>query len=142
MRLVLDTNIYVSNLISEKGNPAKIVRWWLEGEFDVLVSQPIIDEILRVSGYERIQKKYAQVRENRLEYAALIAEQALWIEPQEKLDVIAADESDNRYVECAVAGGAQYIITGDEHLLELGEYEGIRVLTPAAFAALKEVGQA
>ena len=142
MRLVLDTNIYVSNLISEKGNLAKIVRWWLEGEFDVLVSQPIIDEILRVSGYERIQKKYAQVRENRLEYAALIAEQALWIEPQEKLDVIAADESDNRYVECAVAGGAQYIITGDEHLLELGEYEGIRVLTPAAFVALKEAGQA
>jgi putative PIN family toxin of toxin-antitoxin system len=142
MRLVLDTNIYVSNLISEKGNPAKIVRWWLEGEFDVLVSQPIIDEILLVSGYERIQKKYAQVRENRLEYAALIAEQALWIEPQEKLDVIAADESDNRYVECAVAGGAQYIITGDEHLLELGEYEGIRVLTPAAFVALKEAGQA
>jgi uncharacterized protein len=142
MRLVLDTNIYVSNLISEKGNPAKIVRWWLEGEFDVLVSQPIIDEILRVSGYERIQKKYAQVRENRLEYAALIAEQALWIEPQEKLDVIAADESDNRYVECAVAGGAQYIITGDEHLLELGEYGGIRVLTPAAFVALKEAGQA
>ncbi|MEJ2752691.1 MAG: putative toxin-antitoxin system toxin component, PIN family [Chloroflexota bacterium] len=142
MRLVLDTNIYVSNLISEKGNLAKIVRWWLEGEFDVLVSQPIIDEILRVSGYERIQKKYAQVREKRLEYAAMIAEQALWIEPQEKLDVIAADESDNRYVECAVAGGAQYIITGDEHLLELGEYEGIRVLTPAAFVALKEAGQA
>ena len=140
MRLVLDTNIYVSNLISEKGNPAKIVRWWLEGEFDVLVSQPIIDKILRVTDYERIKKKYAKVRENRLEYAALIAEQALWTEPQQKLDVVIADESDNRYVECAVAGGAQYIVTGDEHLLELVEYEGIRVLTPAAFVALKEAG--
>lgn len=141
MRLVLDTNIYVSNLITEKGNPAKIVRWWLDGEFDVLVSQPIIDEMLRVTGYERIQKKYAQLRENRLEYAALIAEQALWIEPQAKLDVIAADESDNRYVECAVVGGAQYIVTGDKHLLEIGELAGIRVLTPAAFVALKEAGQ-
>ena len=141
MRIVLDTNIYISSLISEKGNPARIVRWWLEGEFDVLVSQPIIDEILRVTGYERIQKKYAKVRENRLEYAALISEQALWIEPNEKLDVIAADESDNRYVECAVAGGAQYIITGDEHLLELGEYEGITVLKPATFVALREAGR-
>jgi uncharacterized protein len=141
MRLVLDTNIYVSNLISDKGNPAKIVRWWLEGEYDVLVSQPIINEILRVTGYERIQKKYAKVRENRLEYAALISEQALWIEPQEKLNVISSDESDNRYIECAVAGGAQYIITGDEHLLELGKHEGIIVLTPAAFVALKEAGQ-
>ena len=107
----------------------------------MLVSQPIIDEILRVSGYERIQKKYAQVRENRLEYAALIAEQGLWIEPQETLDVIVSDESDNRYIECAVAGGALYIVTGDEHLLELGEYEGITVLTPAAFVSLKETGQ-
>jgi putative PIN family toxin of toxin-antitoxin system len=142
MRLVLDTNIYISNLISEKGNPAKIVRWWLEGEFDVLVSQPIIDEILRVTDYERIKKKYAKVRENRLEYAALIAEQALLTEPRQKLDVVVSDESDNRYVECAVAGGAQYIITGDEHLLELREYGGIIVLTPAAFVALKEAGQA
>jgi putative PIN family toxin of toxin-antitoxin system len=141
MRLVLDTNIYVSNLISEKGNPAKIVRWWLEGEFDVLVSQPIIDEILRVTDYERIKKKYAKVRENRLEYVALIAEQALWTEPRQRLDVVVSDESDNRYVECAVAGGAQYIVSGDEHLLELVEYEGIRVLTPAAFVALKEAGQ-
>lgn len=141
MRLVLDTNIYVSNLISEKGNPAKIMRWWLEGEFDVLVSQPIIDEILRVTAYERIQKKYAKVRKNRLEYASLIAEQALWVEPEEKLDVIATDESDNRYVECAVAGGAQYIITGDEHLLEIGNYAGIRIITPAAFVMLKEADQ-
>ena len=100
----------------------------------------MIDEILRVTGYERIQKKYAKVRENRLEYATLISEQALWIEPQEKLRVISSDESDNRYIECAVAGGAQYIITGDEHLLELGEYEGIIVLRPAAFVALKETG--
>ena len=58
-----------------------------------------------------------------------------------RVDVIAADESDNCYVECAVSGGAQYIVTGDEHLLELVEYEGIRVLTPAAFVALKEAGQ-
>lgn len=142
MRVVLDTNIYISNLISEKGNPARIIRWWLEGEFDVLVSQPIIDEVLRVTGYETIQKKYTKVRENRLEYAALISEQALWIEADEKLDIIASDESDNRYVECAVAGGAEYIFTGDDHLLELGEYEGILVVTPAAFVALVETGQA
>lgn len=142
MRIVLDTNIYVSNLISDKGNPAKIVRWWLEGEFDVLVSQPIIDEILRVTGYERIQKKYVRVRENRLEFAVLISEQAVWIEPKEKLDVVVSDESDNRYIECAVAGNAQYIITGDDHLLDLREYEDIRIVTPATFVALQETGQA
>jgi hypothetical protein len=142
MRIVLDTNIYVSNLISDKGNPARIVRWWLEGEYDVLLTQPIVDEILRVTGYERIQKKYAKVRENRLEFVALISDQAEWIEPKERLDVIAADESDNRYVECAVAGNAQYIVTGDDHLLDLREYEGIAILTPAAFVTLQETGLA
>ncbi len=141
MRIVLDTNITISNLISDKGNPAKIVRWWLEGEYDVLVTQSIVDEILRVTGYERIQKKYARVRENSLEFVALISEQAVWVEPKEKLDVIAADESDNRYVECAAAGNAQYIVTGDEHLLGLKEYEGIAILTPAAFVTLQETGR-
>jgi putative PIN family toxin of toxin-antitoxin system len=142
MRIVLDANIYISNLISDKGNPAKIVRWWLEGEYDVLVTQPIVDEILHVTDYERIQKKYARVRENRLEFAALISEQAVWVEPREELDVVVADETDNRYVECAVAGNAQYIVTGDEHLLELREYKGIEILTPAAFATLQETGHA
>jgi putative PIN family toxin of toxin-antitoxin system len=58
MRVVLDANIYISSLISSKGNPATIINRWLSGGFDVLVSQPIVDEILRVTGYERLQKKY------------------------------------------------------------------------------------
>lgn len=139
MRIVLDANIYISNLISEKGNPAKIVRWWLEGKYDVLVSQPIVDEILRVTAYERIQRKYSKVQEHRLEFVALISKQALWIEPNELLEVV-NDEPDNRYIECAVAGSAEYIVTGDEHLITIEEYQGIVILTPAAFGALQETG--
>lgn len=142
MRIVLDANIYISNLISEKGNPAKIVRWWLEGKVDVLITQPILDEILRVTGYKRIQNKYARVHANRFEFATLISEQALWLEPNEKLDVILVDESDNRYLECGVTGEANYIITGDEHLLALEEYEGIKIVSPAVFVTLYETGQA
>lgn len=140
MRIVLDANIYISNLITDKGNPAKIVRWWLRGEFDILVNQPIVDEILRVTGYERIQKKYARVWESRVEFVALISEQAIWVEPKDKVDVVGGDGSNNRYLECAAAGHAQYIVTGDEHLLDLGEYEGVAILTPAAFVALWETG--
>jgi putative PIN family toxin of toxin-antitoxin system len=140
MRVVLDANIFISALISDKGNPAKIIQWWLEGEFELVVSPPIIDELLRVSGYERIQRKYARVRENRLELVALVSEQANWVEPHEPLSVIAADESDNRYLECAITGGAQYIVTGDDHLLELGDYRGVAIILPAAFIALLEAG--
>lgn len=141
MRAVLDANIYVSALISDAGNPARIIDQWLAGSFEILVSQPIVDEILRVTSYERIQRKYAKVRERRLDFVALIEEQAIWVRMPEKLAVVGADESDNRYVECAVSGGGHYIVTGDRHLLDVGEYMGIMILTPAAFITLLEQGE-
>ncbi|MCP4424114.1 MAG: putative toxin-antitoxin system toxin component, PIN family [Chloroflexi bacterium] len=140
MRVVLDANIYVSALISNKGNPAKMINKWLAGQVDVLISRPIVDEILRVTNYKRIQRKYAKVRENRLEFVELITEQGIWEESSETLTVVSADESDNRYVECAVAGNAQYIVSGDEHLLNVGEYQGIVIVTPATFLTLLNAG--
>ncbi|KPK11166.1 MAG: hypothetical protein AMJ56_06600 [Anaerolineae bacterium SG8_19] len=141
MRVVLDANIYISALISDKGNPAAIINSWLSGQFDILISQPIIDELLRVTSYERIQNKYRKVKEARLEFAELIAKQGVWIEPVKKLSVVTRDESDNIYVECAVEGVAQYIVSGDEHLLALSEFQGIIVLSPASFVTLLKTNQ-
>ena len=141
MRVVLDTNIYISALISDKGNPAAIINSWLSGQFDILISQPISDELLRVTSYERIQNKYRKVKEARLEFAELIAKQGVWIEPVKKLSVVTRDESDNIYVECAVEGVAQYIVSGDEHLLALSEFQGIIVLSPASFVTLLKTNQ-
>jgi predicted nucleic acid-binding protein len=53
---------------------------------------------------------------------------------------VSDDESDNRYLECAETGVAQYIVTGDKHLLELGSYQGVLIVTPAMFVALLETG--
>jgi uncharacterized protein len=139
MRVVLDANIFVSALISDKGNPTRIIDRWLAGEFDLLVSRPIIDEILKVTGYERIQNKYAKVRENRLEFVALVEENGIWAEPSQTIDIVSADESDNRYIECAIAGNAHYIVSGDQHLLELGEYQGIIIVSPAIFVTLLDL---
>ncbi len=136
MRIVLDANIYISSLISGKGNPATIISKWLSGEFDVLISRPNVDEILKVTSYKRLQKKYKKIGENRLEFLELITEQGIWAEPAEMLTVVTADESDNRYLECAIAGGATYVVTADGHLLSIGNYQGINILTPAAFVAL------
>jgi predicted nucleic acid-binding protein len=58
------------------------------------------------------------------------------VEPQQKLSVVQADDSDNRYIECAVASGANYIVTGDPHLLTVNEYQGIIMVSPATFLAL------
>ena len=59
-----------------------------------------------------------------------------WTEPDVKLNIIEEDPSDNKYLECAVSAGAQYIVSGDKHLLGLRSYQGVEILTPAAFLAL------
>jgi putative PIN family toxin of toxin-antitoxin system len=138
-RVVLDANIYVSALISEKVNPARIIRAWKGEAIEIAISEPILDEILRVTNYERIQRKYAKVRENRPNFVELLSEHCVWLEPAKGLDVVKADESDNRYIECAVASGAQYIVTGDDHLLVLKNYFGIEIITPAAFIILLQL---
>lgn len=137
MRVVIDANVYVSALISSSGAPARIVKHWLQGKFDVLISQAIVDEILRVTGYEKLQK-YARLRENRREFVQLLVDQAIWVEPTETPGVVEEDESDNRCAECAVAGNAQYLVSGDPHLLNVGEYQGIRFISPAIFETLLE----
>lgn len=137
MRVVIDANVYISALISARGAPARIVAQWLSGQFDVLVSPAIVDEVSRVTAYEKLQK-YPRLRENRQEFAQLLSEQAIWMEPGETLMVVEEDESDNRYVECAVAGNAHYLVSGDPHLLKVDEYQGIRIVSPATFVALLE----
>jgi hypothetical protein len=61
------------------------------------------------------------------------------VEPQMTLDVIEADPDDNRVLECAATGGAAYIVSGDEHLLGLGEYEQIIILNPVSFLTLLKI---
>lgn len=136
MRVVLDSNIYISSLISQKGNPYTIFQRWQAKEFDILISRPIIEEILRVSSYQRIIKKYPGVEEERPNLIASIKKHGIIVEPQEELSVVTADPSDNRYIECALAGKARCIVTGDNHLLDLGAYQGIEIITPATFLIL------
>ena len=140
MRVVLDANIFISSIISTEGNPAKIVDRWRAKHFDLLVSRLIVDEILRVTGYERIQKKYPKVKDLRLELVDLLTDNAVWVDPLERLAVVTADPTDNRYIECAAAGSADYIITGDQHLLDIGEYKGTLIVTPASFLKLLDLG--
>ena len=147
MRVVVDANVYVSALISSSGASARIIERWLQAEFDVLISPTIVKEVQRVTAYEKLQK-YARLRENRQEFVQLLSEQANLVEPEETLAVVGEDEADypsdnredNRYVECAVAGDAQYVVSGDPHLLNLGEYQGIRFVSSTTFVSLLESG--
>lgn len=140
MKIVLDANSYVSSMINTQGNPRRIIQQWEQGDFDVLLSSSILREIGRVLRYPRISKRHKQGEETIQRFLELLSSEAIVVEPTNRLDVVKEDESDNRYLECAIEGKGQYIISGDKHLLKVGDYKGIIILPPTAFVALLERG--
>ena len=139
MRVVLDVNVLVSAVISKRGSPGKILDFWEKGSFDLLISLPILKELERVIHYPKIQQKYQLPEELIERVLALIPSQSITVTPNENIKVVEKDPTDNRYLECAIAGSAAYIVSGDRHLLGLKEYQGVIVLPPAGFLALLEL---
>lgn len=136
MRIVLDANVLVSALISSAGAPAQIVAYWREDKFEVAISTPILHELDRVLHYPRLQEHYHLPEKRIRRFLRLLARQAVAVAPPQSVTVIELDPDDNRYLECAVAAEAEVIVSGDRHLLALGEYQGIQILSPAGFVVL------
>lgn len=136
MIVVLDTNVMISALLSTEGPPAQIIDLWETGKFDIAVSAPLLDEVKRVMGYEKV-KKYLKLTPEEID--RLVSgwrKAAIYVEPEQELEVIEEDPDDNRFLECAIEAEAAYIVSGDHHLLDLGEYQGIEILPPAGFVVL------
>ena len=102
----------------------------------MVVSQPILEELERVIHYPRIQGRYHLPEDDVARFLQLIRSGAIVVEPNVEISAIGRDPPDNRYLECAVEAGASYIVSGDQHLLELGEFQGIVILPPAGFLAV------
>ena len=139
MRVVLDANVLVSALISPKGSPATVLSYWQEGKLEIVVSAAILQEVDRVLHYPRIQKRYHLPDEIVQRLLNLLRKGAIVVEPDEEVEVVERDPSDNRYLECAVAGRALYVVSGDGHLLDLKEYRGIQILAPREFVILQKL---
>ena len=136
MIVVLDTNVIISALLSAEGPPAQIIGLWEAGAFDVAISTPLLDELKRVLDYPQV-KKYQKMTPD--EINTLLGRWStisVYVESEVVLEVVKDDSDDNRVLECAVAAKANYIISGDKHLLDLGEYRGIEVLPPVGFIVL------
>ena len=131
MRVVLDTNALVSALLFS-GLSSKLVSRWRNGAITLLLSRDILDEYLRVLSYPKFELSEEDIKE-------LIQEEILpyaeVVKPKRRLRVVQRDPSDDKFLECAVAGKASVIISGDKDLLSLGRYGRIRIQTPAQFLA-------
>ena len=127
MRVVLDSNIYISALTLPGGTADVALGEILAGRATALLSEPILGEILGVLG-----RKFSADREELARTALFLGELAEPVAPRLRLKVL-ADDPDNRILECAVAGRADLIVTGDRALLKLCHFEGIEIITLRAF---------
>lgn len=133
VKIVINTNIFISALITPRSNSAKVLRLLEDGDFDAIVSRETLSEIERVLNYPKIKKRH-KLKPSEIEN--LIADYAVTatkISAKKKLYIIKDDPSDNMFLECALAGQADFIVSGDEHLLELKIFRGIPILNPRDF---------
>lgn len=122
MKVVFDTNIPVSALVFPGGRGEAALRRIVEEKDQLVLSKPILDELLGVLG-----SKFARDREELAHVAVFLADLGTLVKPRRKLRVV-ADDPDNRILECAIAGRADAIVTGDKALLALRAYRGVRVI--------------
>lgn len=138
MRVVLDTNVIVSATLNSKGASAQIISLFKAHSFTLISSPPLLNELRAVLSRQRLAKYV--IRGTRLrQFVTDLERSAVMVSPTETLRVIERDPPDNRVLEAAVEGSADYIVSGDTDLLELGSYRGIMIVAPARFAAILQV---
>jgi putative PIN family toxin of toxin-antitoxin system len=139
LRAVIDTNVVVSRFISERSAPSRIFALLAEERFELVISPEIRDEYISVLVRPGLLSQHGRTTQQIPGDVAALLQGAHTVIPLLRFPGASADPKDDKFIEAAVAGEADVIVSGDRHLLELGTYEGIRILTPAAFLALIEM---
>jgi len=124
MKVVLDTNILFSGIARPDSTPGKIVSAWLDGQFDLVLSEALIEEFRRVLNYPKVRKLLSGsgVTDDDLrDYVDIFRMKAILVKADQALEVEPAGAKDIPVVAALVASGAEFLVTGDKkHLLSLG----------------------
>lgn len=130
MRVVFDTNIFISALILPGGSADAAIMRIINGDATLVISREILDEILTV-----LAKKFSKDAEALSRVAVNLAGLGELVRPTERVKVL-EDEADNRILECAVAGHAALVVTGDKAMLMLKKHQDIKIMTLSDFLKL------
>jgi len=133
MRLVIDTNVLLSAVMSSASPSAQIFALWRSRKFDLLTAAEQIDEIARVTRYPKIRARLAPALAGRL--VNRLRDVAIVLQNLPKVD-LASDPSDNYLLALAEAGQAHFLVTGDKPLLALKRHKSTRIVTPSALLEL------
>lgn len=135
-KVVLDTNVLVSAL-HFGGRPREVLDLARHGYIELVISSFILQETEKVLREKFLwEERILRLTLSRLKRIAAIAE------PSHRITLIKERDADNRILECAVAGGADFLVSGDtKHILPVKEFQGIRILRPAEFLRLLKRGE-
>ena len=127
-KVVVDTNVFVSSFFG--GNPRKIMDLWKSGQLTLSFSRPIIDEYVGV-----LQRLGLKDKRELSELLSLFAHgfHVLFSAKTPELHLVEKDPDDDKFIECAVALKADFVISGDKALIAIQDYMGIRIVTPKKF---------
>jgi uncharacterized protein len=128
MKVVLDTNIFVSGIFW-KGSSNGVINNWREGKFTLVISLESVSEIIKVLKDFKIKLSDDMIKE----WVDLIVRNSIIVEPKEKIAIVKDDPKDDIFIETAIAGNADNIVSQDNHLLKLKEFRGIKIITPEEF---------
>jgi putative PIN family toxin of toxin-antitoxin system len=136
MRALLDTNVLVSTAIKPEGKPARIFQR-AGDRFELVCSEYILAELADVLARPHIQKHYKDLvaPERREQFLTLVRSLAVMVVIQTRLDVV-SDEADNQVLASAVDGQADFLVSGDPHLLSLLRYAGCKIVSPDQFLVI------
>jgi len=126
MKVILDTNIFISGIFWEGNFCSQIIDKWKNGEFELVSSIEILEELVKTLRNFKIQMPEDMIGE----WRNLIIENSIIVKPTIKLNVIKEDPDDDKFLEAGITGNVDLIISQDKHLLKFKEYQRIKILTP------------
>ena len=135
IRAVADTNVIVSGTIVPHGIPAEILRVWRQGEFLLVSSPAIVEEVIDVLARPHIVRRYHIPKGEIANLRHLLETMTIQVPGTSNVVAVSEDPDDDLFVAVAVEGNAEVVISGDPHLLRLVEFQGINIVTPREFLA-------
>ena len=126
-RVVLDTNIVISSALG--GALVLVLEKWDAGEFTVIVTTDVVSEYFEVLNRPKFGLKQETI-DRIINYIYQFSE---FVVPEEKIRIIEDDPKDDKFLEAAVAGKVDFIVSGDKHLLNLKEFRSIPIITGREF---------
>lgn len=131
-KVVLDTNVWVSILFNKTLAEA-FVPLIESSEISVCMSYQLLRELAKVLTYPKIDRVLQTAGVSPEAALAGVVKSVRLVRPRQSVHMVKEDPADDRVLECALAAGAKIIISGDQHLLALKEYRGIKILKPREF---------